>query len=122
MGKRLLLLLRSFSSNHSTAVGDGSATRGLVGLTVHQDYRTLGSKPTTAVNLMDSGVEKYHITGRFKAKPGSSHTRFACELVVRKGMVIKAGPMLDMMVGWTLSRVESYIASKESLKLHSGGI
>lgn len=71
---------------------------------------------------MENSEEKYHITGRFKAKPGSSHTQFACELVVRKGMVIKAGPMLDMMVGWTLSRVESYIASKESLKLHSGGI
>lgn len=69
---------------------------------------------------MDDGVETYHITGRLK--PGGKHTRFACVIVVRKCMVIKAGPTLVMMVGWSLSRVESYIATKESLKLHIGGI
>jgi hypothetical protein len=69
---------------------------------------------------MDNGEEIYHVTGRLK--PGGKHTRFACVIVVRKCMVIKAGPTLAMMVGWSLSRVETYIASKESLKLHTGGI
>lgn len=71
---------------------------------------------------MDNGEETYHITGRLKPRPGVTHTRFWCQLVVRKGMVVKAGPTLAMMVGWSLSRVESYIATKESLKLHTGGI
>lgn len=69
--------------------------------------------------MMDlDGCDLYHVTGQFK--PGSEHARFKTLLVVRSGIVMHAGPTLAMMKGWSLSRVHTFIAQKETLKLKDG--